>query len=261
MKEELHALVSSGRVHVTVPLVHLLMPSHGATFVSSFPRSGNTWLRAVLCNLIRPEVEGDPRQLVDIIPGASFRNLSRIWRTRDRAIYKTHACYLRGIRRAVYLLRDGRDAVTSYFHYTTTRKGRSVPFERWFQMYDNGLLGPRWDQHVESWLTVGSERLGGELLIVHFERLKTDTATCVKEISSFLGIDASGVEIDAAIQNASLERSRAWERFYRGDSRAGNASFYRGGHAGGWSDLICGEIHDRFMARSDRALKISGYVQ
>ena len=96
--------------------------------LASFPRSGNTWMRFLLCNLISLcEWDGkrvDFPLLNKTMPEFGVNNLLDEWShaTIPRVI-KTHKSFLPIFRnkRSVGIIRDPRDVMVSYYHYMKDR--------------------------------------------------------------------------------------------------------------------------------------------
>lgn len=250
-----------GRVRLTLPLTHFLISPLSAQFIAAYPRSGSTWLRTMLVNVLCPESNSDPELFNRIIPGASVTRVPRAYRAPEPRIISTHSAYRRSIRRAVYLVRDGRDSVTSLFRYTTNRAGTKMDFGTWFSYYMKGYYGPRWDQNVVSWLVRGKEALGDRLLIVRFEDLRADPVGELGKVCSFLDIGYAEDRLVHAIEAASIDKMRKWEEHYKGRIKDSNASFYRGGNMGQWRDMFTREQEREFMGKSKTALTLCGYTR
>jgi len=90
------------------------------TFLVSFPRSGNTWTRFLVCNLINPDDPVNFAQLESRIP--------EIYDVTDRAlrafprprIIKSHECFDPRYKKIVYIVRDPRDVLISYYDFSSS---------------------------------------------------------------------------------------------------------------------------------------------
>lgn len=236
-----------------------VVPREGDQYIASFPRSGSTWLRTVITNVLDPSAQSDPEVFNARIPGVSFRNLPTIYRLPSPRLLKTHAAWWPGARRAVYLVRDGADAISSFYHYVSTRAGRQMSFEAFYERYARGDFGPPWHAHVEGWLGPGRRALGENLLVVRFEDLKADTPGVVASVLDFLGLPAGSAQIGAAIEAASIENMRRIEAQEWGGARKGDVSFYRGGRSGQAEDLFPADLRAHFQAVSADARRVAGY--
>src|SRR5437870_10262199 len=95
------------------------------TFIVSYPRSGNTWTRFLVANLLHP---GEPATFLNIerwVPDSeaqSSRYLKRIPRPR---VIKSHQYFDHRFKKVVYIVRDPRDVALSYYDFH--RKYRQIP--------------------------------------------------------------------------------------------------------------------------------------
>jgi len=230
-------------------------------YIFSYPRSGNTWLRTMLAYLLRPDAASNPEIRDALISGVSIRKAFHINTLPSPRFISSHSWYRRGIPTAVYLVRDGRDVLVSYYHYRVTRRGRAEEesFSEFFDRYCQGAYGHLWHENVESWLGEGRSIMGERLMQVRFEDLKQETEVVLGEIAHFLEIPTSPDQLREAIEAASLERMRKVERSRLGELANSDMSFYRGGRSGQWSDYFDTSIEQRFYAVSSNALRLAGY--
>jgi hypothetical protein len=258
------------RNRISLPLAHGLIRVHpDDRFTVSYPRSGSTWLRIILVNIMRPDAKGDPGIINTVIPSVSLRRLPLIYKCPRPRIIQSHTGYREDIPKAVYLLRDGRDVLVSFYHYLVTRshylvtRGGSDPtldFTGWFQRYEKGHYGQWWHENVESWLTIGVDRMGGRLLVIKFEELKNNTEKTIFAISQFLDIPADESRITEAVHMASLDQLQQWERKQWGQITDPNALFNRGGRTGQYKDYFTDTIMDRFLIMSEKAMRLCRYI-
>ena len=92
------------------------------TFLVSFPRSGNTWTRFLVCNLINPDDPVNFAQLESRIPeiyDVTDRDLRAFPRPR---IIKSHECFDPRYKKIVYIVRDPRDVLISYYEFQLKRR-------------------------------------------------------------------------------------------------------------------------------------------
>ena len=183
------------------------------TFIASYPRSGNTWTRFLIANLMHPEQPVTFANIETLIPDAtalSSRALKRVPRPR---LIKTHEYFEPRYRRVIYLVRDPRDVVVSLYNFR--RKYRSVddsyPIERYVaERFLPGDLDVSWGEHVGSWLGTRMNQPG--FLLVRYEDLLQDPSRELCRLASFLGIAAGTEALTQAIERSSANRLRQLER-------------------------------------------------
>jgi hypothetical protein len=183
------------------------------TFIASYPRSGNTWTRFLIANLIHPERLVTFANIEKIIPDAtalSSRELKRVPRPR---LIKTHEYFEPRYRKVIYLVRDPRDIAVSLYNFR--RKYRSVddsyPIEQYIaKRFLLGDLDVSWGEHVGSWLGTRMNQPG--FLLVRYEDLLQDPTRELWRVAGFLGI-ATGTEmLSQAIERSSANRLRHLEK-------------------------------------------------
>jgi hypothetical protein len=203
--------------------------------LAAFPRSGSTWMRHVLCNLISlNELDGrNAEQLLDAtMPALGASNLFRKWpyRTIPRVI-KTHRQYspvFRGIP-SFGLVRDPRDVMVSRYHLMRDKRGElAEPFDRFIRDSRNGLES--WFKHYASWRRRWRVAL-------KYEDLLDDPQTEFARLLDTLGADCSDDVLAEAIARSSFERLQGAEK-RRKPSRGEQGLFFRSGSAGQWRDYF-----------------------
>jgi hypothetical protein len=250
------------RAHLSFRLGHWLIRGRADDrYLFAYPRSGSTWLRTILANLIDPATQSNPDRFNALIPGVSIRNARRINQLPSPRLIKSHSPFPGRVPRAVYLVRDGRDVLVSLFHYRITRAshGDAVDMGEFCRRYLRGDLGPMWHENVLSWLERGAAVLGSGLRVVRFEQLKADPIATVTEVAGFLGIPAPAGRVAAAVDQARLEVVRDIERARVGREVDSGQSFYGRGSSGHWRQALVGPDAERVLAGMAPALDRAGY--
>ena len=183
-------------------------------FLVSYPRSGNTWLRFLLANALRPDEPatfGTMARLVPDVydePDAVLRKLPR-----PRSL-KSHEPYDPRYRSVVYLVRNPVDVAASYYHYLIKMRVLEEGFDRnrFVQAFVEGSLdgfGP-WGDHVAGWLDAreGDERF----VCLRYEDLLEDASAAVRQMLRLLGVARDDEQVGAAVARSSAEELRRLER-------------------------------------------------
>src|SRR5215469_9246332 len=183
-------------------------------FLLSYPKSGNTWTRFLVANLVYPEKQPDFSNLNTIIPdpeALSKRILAKLPRPR---ILKSHQYFHPSYRRIIYVVRDPRDVAVSqyYFHIKRTLIDESYPIERFVERFVAGetSLYASWGENVASWLATRYHT--PDFLLLRYEDMIADTPRELAKVASFLGIDAEANRIRCAVEQSSAERMRGLEK-------------------------------------------------
>ena len=220
-------------------------------WIASFPRSGNTLFRMALTRLYGVKsysVHGDADLArLGIAEAAGHQDLPEggIERLRDSDgvhFVKTHDLPPADESPAIYIVRDGRDAMVSYAHYQCDVEQQGEGFE---QRLAKLILGDsprgRWGDHVLAWLDRPSSTA-----IVTYEDLVADPFPRVRGALSELGIVLP--EEDAPANLPSFAQLQA-------DSPA----FFRKGSPGQWREEMTPVMEHHFWRWNAAGMSRAGY--
>ena len=214
-------------------------------FVVSYPKSGNTWTRFLIANLIHPEEPATFSNIDRIVPEAdelSKRELDLIARPR---VLKTHQYFDPRYQRVIYVARDPRDVVVSEYHYFRKRRwiADDFPMEEFVTRFLAGRTSDyaSWAENVTSW--IATRFAHPNFLLLRYEDMLSDAGGNLKKIALFLGIRATPEQLAQAAERSSAEKMRELER-----TRAADASvtrntredipFVRTACAGNWKSAL-----------------------
>ncbi len=186
-------------------------------FLVSYPRSGNTWLRAAIAFLQTGEDVTSLGELDYIVPAE--RHPVPLDQVRPMANYviKSHSPMSRRMRsrtyrRVVYLVRDPRDCLVSYFRYVQHRSHYGGTLWDFVMASLAGRTGPcSWQEHVLGWTFPSRKLANKELLVLRYEDLCAAPASLFRTIADFVGIAASADLIDEAVRRTAAPRMRERE--------------------------------------------------
>src|ERR1700722_14164706 len=145
-------------------------------FLTSYPRSGNTWTRFLVGNFVNPNEAVTFLNVERLVPDM-YKTADWVLRRRPRPrVLKSHESFDARYRRVIYIVRDPRDVAISNYHWEM--KLRSVregyPIEefvpRWMEPQFWLRIGS-WGDHVGSWLATRQGHQGF-LLLRYEEREK-----------------------------------------------------------------------------------------
>ena len=249
------------RNRLSAPLGHVFVSSRvDDAYICAYPRSGSTWLRTILVNIIDPSADSNPDVFNARIPAVSIRNAKSINSLESPRLIMTHSCWRPVINKSVYLVRDGRDSFISSYYYHTVRQGATLDLEQYLDRYISREYGVTWAEHTESWLNAGRSTLSDQLHMIRFEDMKKNTHEVIRGICEFLNIDTNDNTIVTAIDKASLHNVRKIERRRQAMDVNGSSSFYRGGRVEQWKDPKYSEVIKAFELHFNSALKCATYL-
>jgi hypothetical protein len=206
-------------------------------FLGSYPRSGTTWSRFTLFEILT----GRPSGFVAVnaaLKGIGFHKTASPVLPGGGRLINTHERYRKEYKRAIYLVRDARDVALSEFAYTRALEffhGDLDQFLKTFLCARINAFGP-WQHQVTSWL---DSPIAGtpDLLVMHFEDLRQNPLEGFTRMVDFLGVKADQALIQRAIANNAIERMQEKER--KEPVRASvKDRFVRSGTVQGWRSKL-----------------------
>lgn len=236
-------------------------------WIVSYPKSGNTWTRFLIANLISG---GEPvdwsnieRWVPDIYRGrdSRFRSMSR------PRYFKSHDAYRPNYRRVVFIVRDPRDVAVSYYHFVKKTKQLAMdasPAE-FMAMFLSGQIDPygNWGENVGSWL--GARRDTPDFMVVRYEDLLEDTEGQLSRIAGMLKLPVEDDRIRRAVENSRADRMRELEQTQRDkhqDLKSGRQEipFVRSAKAGQWRTELQPEQASQIEAAWGATMRELGYL-
>jgi hypothetical protein len=211
-------------------------------FLVSYPKSGNTWTRFLIANLVFPEKHPDFSNINELIPdpeGLAKRHLDRMPRPR---YIKSHQYFDPRYPKVIHVVRDPRDVVLSEYHFDIKRRAISddYPLEKFVSRFVRGEVNHpygTWAENTATWFyTRGNSP---RLLLVTYESLQTEGTHQMARIAEFLGVPASPERIAFAIDQSSASKMRELEKkqghlWSSTRETRQDKPFVRAAKAGGW---------------------------
>jgi hypothetical protein len=266
-------------------------------FLVSFPKSGNTWTRFLLANLMHPDKSVGFANIECIVPDiaafprADFRRLKR------PRVIKSHDCFDPRYRRVIYIVRDPRDVAVSLYHYAKKVKNidDSLPLEAFIKrMFVPGRsYNGTWGEHVGSWLVnatnlaefsmldgsarppsassvqmkmdaLGARGHGRDFLLVRYEDLLEDTKAGLRRIAEFSGLEASPERIERAVERSSANSMRKLEsaqdlQWATTRETRKDIHFVREAKSGQWRTALCASSIVEIESTWGHLMRLIGY--
>jgi hypothetical protein len=251
------------------------------TWIASYPKSGNTWLRFLACNLLfgRQESAAALNQLVpdmhelrqdDPLPAA--RQVIKTHFSTDRlksVLPKTAA--------AVYIVRNPADVMLSNFHYLQRGGDSSTTLSEYVEAFIANRGAPvwiragmgSWKENVRGWW---QGDLPFPVLKLRYEDMLADPSAGARSLSELLGVKSSEEDIQRAVADSSFERLRQIEEadirakrdsiFYKPTLQGpldSGLRFMRSGKSGDAADAFTGDQKARFMRAFGPLMRELGY--
>jgi len=225
-------------------------------FLVSYPRSGNTWVRFLIANLLKPEgVEIDFHNVQEYVPEIN-RNNEIIEALPSPRVIKSHALYKPSFPKVIYLVRDGRDVYVSYYYYRLKQLDEGITFSQYLRRKDH--FPSLWKEHVESWLKWDQPQ--PNMLLVRYEDLLSKPEAELRKIVKFIGVDKTDDVISHAVEVSRFDKMREIDQTKgRKYNLTGTKDFVRKGKAGTWQDEFSQEDIVYFKENTGDLLIRLGY--
>ena len=212
------------------------------TFLVSYPKSGNTWIRFLIANLKYPEKHPDFTNINRLVPdyeAHSKRSLNRLPRPRT---LKSHQYFDPRYPKVLYIVRDPRDVVLAQYHFGIKQRlhGEDYPLTDYVSRFlanDTGHAYGSWFDHMASWYFTRCNDPG--FLLVRYESLHSQPLIEMARIAGFLGAPTDPERLNFAIEQSTGSRMRELEKkqmhvFSSTKDTRPDLPYIRVAKAGGW---------------------------
>ena len=217
------------------------------TFIVSYPRSGNTWTRFLIANLL---FAGQPVSFANIerlIPDAEAQSSRYMKRVPGPRVIKSHQYFDHRYPKVLYITRDPRDVAVSYYNFS--RKYRHIaddyPLEKYVHGFVTGTLlssaWGTWAENVGTWMAARNGQ--STFLLLRYEDLIADAQTELPRVARFFGLHSSPGELSRAIENSSADHLRELEKKEGGEwvttkNKRSDIPFIGSAAAGKWKSVL-----------------------
>ncbi len=223
-------------------------------FIAGFPKSGNTWMQSLVAGLLYGiDTEYMPDKLAqEIVPDVQARQYYKRFGTIN--FFKTHHLPQPHYKKVIYLVRDGRDAMVSYYHF---HQKQSVNVTLQEMVKDGKHVFPdKWHEHVKQWQ---SNPFNAEIITIRYEDLIYQPLIELKKICSFINIERPDELLKRVIEGNQIDKMRQrvkttggmGHKAWQGDK---GAEFFRKGKAGSYKTEMPEQLISFFTTEAKQEL-------
>jgi estrone sulfotransferase len=210
-------------------------------FLVSFPKSGNTWVKFILLNVLieSGELKKDVsfKSLDETIPEISRDNIMKEWKYKAIPRFiKSHVAYSKFFfkdNKALLIVREPRDVMVSYFHYALNTHGFNFneDFSAFIRHKKFGLEACM--LHHISWQKKAAA-------IIKYEDLKKKGEAVLSDALRQLSIDVPANLMHNAFEKSSFENMKKLEQSQKKyeNIHKNNYQFMRKGSGNQWREYF-----------------------
>ena len=236
-------------------------------FVVSYPKSGNTWLRFLIGNLLSPD---EPLTFSNIelkVPAIyqnSNRKLLRVSRPR---VLKSQEYFDPHYKKVIYIVRDPRDIAVSYYYHCIKFRiiKQEVKIDQFLNQFIEGKIDDfgSWGKNVGSWL--GARKGDPDFLLLRYEDIINETEDALKKIAIHIEITATDELIARAVELSSFDRMKNLEKIQSNEWKPTKKSnknfrFVRKAQCGGWITELSKEESEKIETAWKDLMLMLGYL-
>lgn len=243
-------------------------PKNSDIYLVSYPKSGNTWMRYLLAYAIWPHKEVlDLRDMASLIPSYGIQYDDEMMLRDDspcnqlkHRVIKQHFSYnnpaSKFAKKIIYICRDGRDAIVSYWHFCNQRDDTDIPLVDFIKDSAEHGYGP-WRRHVVGWLEAPVK----EKLIIRYEDMLQDPELYLFNVLKFIDIYRDANQVTAAVEKASFGSMKSIEQT-KGFAldQLKKVNFVRKGKAGEWQNEFTSNELEVFIKYHGRGISKLDYI-
>lgn len=219
-------------------------------WLASYPRSGNTFIRIILNHAFGIKTYSIYGDKYDIAADDATREIvghkelpenfdyHKARQSDELYFIKTHEPYSKDYEndKAIYVLRDGREATVSYYYYLDNFSKNK---HNYLEIINGYTYVCSWGEHLLSWQHANQEKI----LKLRFEKIILSAEAAISQISAFVGLTPLKFEVPSfEILNKT------------------NPSFFRSGKKDSFVSELSEYEQKYFWLVNGQAMHESGYI-
>ncbi|CAL1384850.1 unnamed protein product [Linum trigynum] len=256
----------AGFMEATTAFRSKFEPRKDDILLTSFTKTGTTWLKA-LCYNILDEEENDilakenPHDVVPTLDSTFLQDQvqhlllnsppgrSRLLHTHLPCSYLPEKVRSTPGSKLVYVARNPKDTLVSLWHFLNKNlKADPFPLERAVETFCRGVMpfGPFYEHVVGYWEE--SKKRPNEVLFLKYEDMCRNPREQVRNLASFLGREAN-IDVEKVLWRSSLNRLKELKVNKDDDIKEGQhvhpSAFFRTGTVGDWKNYLTPDMVQR----------------
>jgi estrone sulfotransferase len=224
------------------------------TFIVSYPKSGNTWVRFIIANMLTNDIV-TMKNINDFVPGIyNFKDI--INSMPEPRFIKSHHPNFDKFPKSIYIYRDYRDVLISYYHFQVNQHLFNGSISDFIKSNELKTFGS-WKEHVTFAMKHHKQHPNNSLLIA-YESLLSNPTLYIEKIATFCDIQSQkkSAEIAEICSFQSLQKN---EKTYGKVFNNPELTFFRSGQSGQWKKELSENDLQLIVKENGSLLKELGY--
>lgn len=223
------------------------------TFIVSYPKSGSTWFRFVLYELLMDE-HATFEKVNYTIPTVG-KHFGKDLETKYGRFIKSHEPFRKDYRKAVVMVRDVRDVIISEYNYNK-KMGfikKDFPFNDFINQFVKKSVNRfgNYADNLNSWIAANENNVS-KILFIRYEDMKEDPYSQLEKVNEFLHLNKDPDYIKVKIENNTIAKMQKKEQLSNDKTLKSSDSsipFVRKGTSRQWIDAYSPEQLDFIETR------------
>jgi hypothetical protein len=242
-------------------------------FLLGHPKSGNTWVAYVLGIVINRDFDGtltlaNVGRYVPVMHGKDWEIEVHESLKNPRIFRSEWPVYPELYPKVIYLVRDPRAVLVSYYHmYRTVTDDTETTLRSFVTEYlAAGCVARfepniRWDVQVGHWQRRAQET--GSVKLVRYEDMLADRATVISQMLTFMNLSPSDDLLRLAVERSDIDSMKKVEEAHGAESyarvRNPKNAFIRLGRADSWKEEMDIETIHHLESELGAMMTLMGY--
>ena len=207
-------------------------------FVVSYPKSGSTWVSFIIAYMKTGRTDTITfKEMEQIVPFV-YNSQDLIDSQQSHRIIKTHRMFFDHYPRTIYIYRDYRDVLVSFYHYQVGLKYFSGSFSEFIRVRPLFNHEGSWTEHLSKAIQF-KEAYPEKMLMISYESLLTDFKVNALEIARFCKFEIDDKRLDQIMEKTSFRNLKENETKHGSHFMdTTKEHFIREGRIGGWKDTF-----------------------
>lgn len=217
--------------------------------VTSYPRSGNTWVRLLIADVVLQHLGHKTKTVLPIhedklIPDLDRGDVSENSSTKSEPLirmFKSHYVYSSSSNRFIWVIRRPASSLVSYYHFFRRYPDLESHANEGVDCFCEEFAGD-WKRHTEMYRRLHLTK-PNLILPVFFEQLLKTPVEELSRIFEFLGIETGRSMLETAVENHRLDRQSKVESNVDSDTENNGERFFRNGNVDDAKSELSPEVY------------------